>query len=62
MTMTEAQVQRLWQWLQSTGVLEGLSNAELADLLVETVWAELPVCSPQSDLISEVIERLRRAP
>lgn len=40
--------------------LEQKSNQELADLLIEHVWAELPVTSPVSMLLSEITERLRK--
>lgn len=57
--MTNGQGERLLFWIQTTLRLEGLSDAELADLLTDHVWADLPLGSPQSDLIAEVIARLK---
>ena len=51
--------QRLWQWLQTTHRLEEMSNALLAELVVDHLWADLPLGSPHSDLLAEVIARLK---
>ena len=50
----------LFQSVLVSGELLTKTDAELAELLV-VWWAELPLVSPQSDLIDEVIERLKRA-
>jgi hypothetical protein len=57
--MTNEQGERLLFWLQTTIRLEGMSDVELGDLLTDHVWATLPLGSPQSDLIAEVIARLK---
>ncbi|HZQ06055.1 MAG TPA: hypothetical protein VFD70_05705 [Anaerolineae bacterium] len=38
--------------------LQAMSNAELADLLLNRVWAYIPVTNPLSYLLDEVMERL----
>ncbi len=43
-----------------SGELLTKADVELADLLL-VWWAEMPLTSPQSDLMEEVIERLKRA-
>jgi hypothetical protein len=60
--LTVADAQRLWQWLERTERLEALSNAELADVVEEHLWAGLPGLSPASDVLSEVMDRLRKEP
>jgi len=57
--MTEEQGQRLWQWLQTTIALEQKTDKELGDLVTDHLWADLPLGSPQSDLLAEVIARLQ---
>jgi hypothetical protein len=50
------------QILQSAETAEKLkekTSAELADLLLEHVWSHLPINSPQGDLVSEAIDRLK---
>ena len=47
--------------LQSIKTGEGLkklSNKELADMLTNTLWAECPLMSPESDFLSEIIDRV----
>ena len=39
--------------------LETMTNQELADLLMNTVWAGMELFTPKSDLVSAVIDRLR---
>jgi hypothetical protein len=56
---SEEDGQRLYQWLQTVERLEQLSNTVLADLVVDHLWAALPLGSPQSDLLAEVIARLK---
>ena len=36
MELTTAHAQKLWEWLERTGQLECLSNAELADVIIGT--------------------------
>lgn len=40
--------------------LFNLSNAQLADLMRLHVWGKLPLYSPDSELIEEVIDRLEK--
>lgn len=60
--MTNEQAERLLAWLQTTQRLAAKTDDELADLLVDHVWANLPLGSPQSDLVAEVIHRLKKEP
>jgi len=46
--------------IKTSDKLKSLSNDELADILTETLWAKCPLMSPQSDLLNEVIDRLKR--
>lgn len=57
--MEQWKADRFMEWLRTTQALELKSNGELADLLVEHIWADLPLAAPQSDLIAEVIARLK---
>lgn len=50
--------EQLFLSAETTDKLKHLTNAELARLLLEHVWAEMDILSPQSDLLSEVIDRL----
>lgn len=36
-----------------------LSNQEIANLLIEHIWADFDIFSPESDLLEEAIERLK---
>lgn len=40
--------------------LKELSNYELAGLLVDHVWAYMPLDKPQAKLLDEIIDRLKR--
>ena len=42
-------------------ILEGVTDSELADLLLERVWVPLDMLSPEASMVSEAIERLRWA-
>ncbi len=56
----EEAMEDLFRSVLVSGQLLTKTDVEIADLLL--VWsAELPLMSPQSDLIDEVIERLKRA-
>jgi len=50
---------RILESIEYEGNLQHLSNDELADILIETIWAELPLMSQESDLLSVVIDRLK---
>lgn len=57
--LTTDQAQRLLTWADTAHYLEDLPDADLADLLEQTVWTTLPLMTPASDLVSEVLDRLR---
>jgi len=40
--------------------LKDLTNKHLADLLLKHIWSKYDVFSHESDLLEEVIERLRK--
>jgi isocitrate lyase len=42
-------------------VLYSKTDAEIADLLEKHVWARMSILSVKSDLVSQAIDRLRRA-
>ena len=46
-----------WRWLQVTDRIENLGDGELCDIIIEGVWAEMPMGSPQELLIDELIQR-----
>ncbi len=41
-------------------ILTNLSNTQLADLVRLHIWGKLPLYSPDSELIEEVIDRLEK--
>lgn len=51
--------ERLMQSVATAEKLRTLPNDELAALLMEHVYADLEMTSPQADLVSEVMDRLR---
>lgn len=51
--------ERILQWLATTDRLEAMTNAELGELLLNHIWAHMPLLSPQSDLVAEIIARLK---
>lgn len=42
--------------------LEKKTDAEISDLLVETVWSEMVIFSPKAVLLEDAIRRLRKEP
>jgi hypothetical protein len=46
-------------WLKRCSRLETYTNEELSDLLLSDVWADLVPMTFESDLIAEVIDRLK---
>jgi hypothetical protein len=62
--VTQEQKVALWKDLIAScniaNELEGKTNSELADLLLNHVWADKNIVSAQSALIEEVIQRLRK--
>lgn len=60
MNLTVEKACQLQEWLERTDELEAMNNEQLADLIEDHLWADLPVMTPVSDVLSEVIDRLRR--
>ena len=58
--MTTELARRLFTCIDSEIELNKLSNAELADLLLEHVWSYMDMTGPKSVLVGVVIERLRQ--
>ena len=52
---------RLCDWMERTDTLEALTNAALATAVEDHLWTALPMLTPASDLLSEVIDRLRHS-
>ncbi len=52
-------VERMLASFESQEKLEAMTNAELADVLMNKVWANMELFTPESDLIGAVIDRLR---
>jgi hypothetical protein len=52
-------MERLIQSVVTGEKLRTATNAELADLMREHVWAGLMMCSAVADLVGEVVDRLR---
>jgi len=50
---------KLIQAIQNTRNVEGLSNKELTDELIEKVWNRFDIQQKESALIEEAIERLK---
>lgn len=50
----------IFQSVNTVRELRKKTDAEIADLLLDHIWSELPGFSPQADLVLEAIERLRR--
>jgi len=40
--------------------LKKLSNKKLSDLLLTHIWGALDISSPESDLVEEIVERLKK--
>jgi hypothetical protein len=57
--ITEEFVTALFNEIAIEGALKKKSNAEIADLVLNHLWADTVVGSPQSALLNEVTERLR---
>jgi len=41
---------------------EAMSNSELAKELINNIWADIPMLTEKSELINEVVDRLRSMP
>lgn len=58
--------EELWDRLQKATELQdkfaSMSNAELANLLLERVWANIELFSYESELLDVAIDRLRSGP
>jgi hypothetical protein len=58
----ELNLVQLFRAIQRSERFERMSNVELADLLIERVWADLSINSDDSWLVGEIISRLKRTP
>jgi len=45
--------------INTSELLKGKSNEEIASLALEHLWSHIDMFSPQSDLLEEIIERLK---
>lgn len=52
---------RMFDCARAAVELEKKTDEEIAKLLEDHVWADISMLDPKSDLVSEAIERLRRA-
>lgn len=62
MNMTPEQLhnaEKILLMVDTMAELERKTNVELADLLIDYVWADIPVTSPVSALLSEIADRLK---
>lgn len=51
----------LFRSVEMNDALDKRTDAEVADLILCHVWTEFDVASPQSSLMTQAIERLRRS-
>ena len=59
-TRSDRQIdQAVKDFLEEDAKLKGMTNRELADALIESVWKDMPH-SPGESLVFEAIERLQR--
>ncbi len=56
--ISEEAAQSIIQSVLTSEELKKKTNKEIAELLTDHVWAQLPIFAAQSDLISEAIDRL----
>lgn len=54
-------VRRLFDCASAADRLQKMTDAELAKLLEEHVWANMSMLSVESEVVSSAIDRLRRA-
>jgi hypothetical protein len=54
--------QKIDVWIASCDHLASMTDAAFADWLEDQVWVQFPVMTPMSDILSEVIDRLRQLP
>jgi hypothetical protein len=57
--MNEHDGAQLLAWLERVEAYEDLSDGALAALLLDKVWAHLPLRGVPNDLVAEAIRRLR---
>jgi hypothetical protein len=62
MDLTIDQAERLAAWHDLHPDLEALSNAEIGEAVLYYLWGYLPVLTPASDLVAEVMRRVELAP
>jgi hypothetical protein len=49
-------------WMACRDHLARMTHAAFADWLEDHVWVQFPITAPMSDILSEVIDRLRQMP
>jgi hypothetical protein len=54
--------QKFQVWIAACDHLAQMSNTALADWIEAHVWTQFPITAPMSDVLSEVINRLRALP
>jgi hypothetical protein len=54
--------QQVHVWIACRDHLANMTHAALADWIEDTVWVQFPIRTPMSDILSEVIDRLRQMP
>lgn len=57
----ERAVRLLMEGCEIEAALKEKTNLQLADLVM-SVWKDLPLCSPQSEILGEAMDRLSRFP
>jgi hypothetical protein len=62
MDLTIEQAERLSAWHDLHPDLETLSNAEIGEAVLHYLWGYLPLLTPASDLVAEVLRRVELAP
>jgi hypothetical protein len=61
MHLTIGRAVQLWEWMETVDRLDALTNQQLADVVEDELWVDLPVMTPMSDLLRLVVERLRQS-
>jgi hypothetical protein len=53
---------RVQVWVACRDHLARMTHTAFADWLEDHVWVQFPITTPMSDILSEVIDRLRQMP
>jgi hypothetical protein len=54
--------QKVHVWIACRDHLASMTHAAFADWLEDTLWVQFPIGTPMSDILQEVIDRLRQMP